>query len=69
LTAAVLGGVGNLPGAVLGGYLIGLIQALNDGLPYGLGQRWSQSVVFAVLMRVMVFRPEGLLGSPAVDKV
>lgn len=67
-TAAVLGGVGNLPGAVLGGYLIGLIQALNDGLPYGLGQRWSQSVVFAVLILVMVFRPEGILGTSSVDR-
>jgi branched-chain amino acid transport system permease protein len=67
-TAAVLGGVGNLPGAVLGGYLIGLIQSLNDGLPYGLGQRWSQSVVFAVLILVMVFRPEGILGTSSVDR-
>ncbi len=45
-TAAVLGGIGNLQGAVLGGVLIGLIQGFNDGLPYGLGQKWSQTVVF-----------------------
>ena len=68
-TAAVLGGVGNLAGAVLGGYLIGLIQAFNDGLPYGLGQQWSQSVVFGVLILLMVFRPEGILGTRTVDKV
>ena len=68
-TAAVLGGVGNLPGAVLGGFLIGLIQAFNDGLPYGLGQAWSQSVVFGVLILLMVFRPEGILGTSTVDKV
>ena len=68
-TAAVLGGVGNLPGAVLGGFLIGQIQALNDGLPYGFGQGWSQSVVFAVLIMLMVFRPQGILGERAVDKV
>ena len=67
-TAAVLGGVGNLPGAVLGGLLIGEIQALNDGLPYGLGQGWSQSVVFSVLILVMVFRPQGILGEPPVDR-
>jgi branched-chain amino acid transport system permease protein len=66
-TAAVLGGVGNLPGAVLGGVLIGLIQAFNDGLPYGLGQAWSQSVVFLVLILLMVFRPEGILGSRVVE--
>ncbi len=68
-TAAVLGGVGNLPGAVLGGFLIGLIQAFNDGLPHGLGQQWSQSVVFTVLILLMVFRPEGILGHPDIDKV
>ena len=68
-TAAVLGGVGNLPGAVIGGFLIGLIQAFNDGLPYGLGQAWSQSVVFLVLIALMVFRPEGLLGTRVVDSV
>jgi branched-chain amino acid transport system permease protein len=68
-TAAVLGGVGNLPGAVLGGFVIGLIQAYNDGLPYGLGQEWSQSVVFAILILVMVFRPEGILGQRTLEKV
>ncbi len=68
-TAAVLGGVGNLPGAVLGGFLIGLIQAFNDGLPHGFGQGWSQSVVFSVLILLLVFRPEGILGTRTVEKV
>jgi branched-chain amino acid transport system permease protein len=68
-TAAVLGGIGNLAGAVLGGVLIGLIQGLNDGLPYGLTQRWSQTVVFTVLILLMVFKPEGLLGKPTTEKV
>ena len=67
-TAAVLGGIGNLTGAVLGGLLIGLIQGLNDGLPL-LTQLWSQSVVFTVLILVMVFKPEGLLGKPTTEKV
>ena len=49
-TAAVLGGIGNLTGAVLGGVLIGLIQGLNDGARYGLGQQWSQTVVFTILI-------------------
>ena len=53
----MLGGVGNLTGAVLGGLLIGLIQGLNDGAPHGLGQEWSQSVVFTILILLMVFRP------------
>jgi branched-chain amino acid transport system permease protein len=67
-TAAVLGGIGNLAGAVLGGLLIGLIQGLNDGLPL-LGQLWSQSVVFTVLILLMVFKPEGILGKPTMEKV
>jgi len=68
-TGAVLGGVGNLLGAVIGGYVIGLVQAFNDGLPYGLGQQWSQSVVFLVLILLLVFRPEGLLGTRTVESV
>jgi branched-chain amino acid transport system permease protein len=67
-TAAVLGGIGNLTGAVLGGFLIGLIQGLNDGAPFGLGQKWSQSVVFAVLILLMVFRPNGLLGTGSGER-
>ncbi|HEU5470948.1 MAG TPA: branched-chain amino acid ABC transporter permease [Actinophytocola sp.] len=68
-TAAVMGGIGNLTGAVLGGILIGLIQGLNDGLPFGLGQKWSQSVVFSILILLMVFRPSGLLGRSHAEKV
>ena len=68
-TAAVLGGIGNLSGAVLGGFLIGIIQGLNDGAPYGLGQKWSQTVVFSILIMVMVFKPTGILGQQTVEKV
>ena len=68
-TSAVLGGIGNLSGAVLGAILIGLIQGLNDGLPIGLGQQWSQTVVFSILILLMTFRPTGLLGKPMVEKV
>jgi branched-chain amino acid transport system permease protein len=68
-TAAVLGGVGNLYGAVLGGIIIGLIQSYNDGLSVGPGQRWSQTMVFTVLILLMVYRPGGLLGETAQEKV
>jgi branched-chain amino acid transport system permease protein len=68
-TSAVLGGIGNLSGAVLGAILIGLIQGLNDGLPIGLGQQWSQTVVFSILILLMTFKPTGLLGKPMVEKV
>jgi branched-chain amino acid transport system permease protein len=73
-TAAVLGGIGNLVGAMLGGLVIGLIQALvvyipdNPYLPHG-GIAWSQAIVFAMLILILVFRPTGLLGQQTPEKV
>ena len=62
-TAAVLGGIGNLPGAVLGALCIGFIQAFNEGLRWHTpGSDWTQSIVFTILILILVFRPEGLLG-------
>jgi len=62
-TAAVLGGIGNLPGAVLGALCIGFIQADNEGLSWHApGSDWTQSIVFSILILILVFRPEGLLG-------
>jgi branched-chain amino acid transport system permease protein len=62
-TAAVLGGIGNLPGAVLGAIIIGLIQQFNEGLSWHApSSQWTQSIVFAILILILVFRPEGLLG-------
>ena len=62
-TAAVLGGIGNLTGAVLGAVLIGFIQAFNEGLPWAApGSDWTKSIVFGLLIAILVFRPEGLLG-------
>jgi branched-chain amino acid transport system permease protein len=64
-TAAVMGGIGNLKGAVIGGLIIGVIQAVSDGgnfLGLPLGEAWTPAVVFAILILVMVFRPQGLFG-------
>jgi branched-chain amino acid transport system permease protein len=62
-TAAVLGGIGNLAGAVLGGVLIGFVEAFSDGLTWLTpGANWTRAIVFALLIAVLVFRPEGLLG-------
>jgi branched-chain amino acid transport system permease protein len=58
-TAAVMGGIGNLRGAVLGGLIIGCIQQLSDNR---IGPEWTPAVVFAYLILIMVFRPQGLLG-------
>jgi branched-chain amino acid transport system permease protein len=61
-TAAVLGGIGNLPGAVLGSAIIGLVQAYNEGLDGTPGGDWTRTIVFGILIATLVFRPEGLLG-------
>jgi branched-chain amino acid transport system permease protein len=62
-TAAVLGGIGNLTGAVLGGILLGVIAALNDaGFLFNLGARWTNTVIFSLLILILVFKPSGLLG-------
>ena len=62
-TAAVLGGIGNLAGAVLGGLLIGFIQDYNEGLSWhGPGSSWTNTIVFGILILILVFRPQGLLG-------
>ena len=66
-TAAVLGGIGNLTGAVIGGFLIGLIQSFNASL--GMGDQWSNTAVFTILILLMVFKPEGLLGQTTTEKV
>jgi branched-chain amino acid transport system permease protein len=58
-TAAVMGGIGNLKGAVLGGLVIGVIQELADNR---IGGQWVSAVVFGYLIMIMVFRPQGLIG-------
>jgi branched-chain amino acid transport system permease protein len=58
-TAAVMGGIGNVRGAVLGGLIIGVIQSLSDSR---LGPQWTEAVVFGYLIAIMVLRPRGLLG-------
>ena len=62
-TAAVVGGIGNLPGAVLGGLVIAMVESFNNGLGWATpGSDWTQSIIFALLIIILVFRPEGLLG-------
>jgi branched-chain amino acid transport system permease protein len=62
-TAAVLGGIGNLAGAVLGAVCIGMIEQFNEGLTmFTPGSDWTRTIVFGILIATLVFRPEGLLG-------
>ena len=58
-TAAVMGGIGNLKGAVIGGLVIGIIQQISDNR---IGTEWTPAIVFAYLVLIMVFRPQGILG-------
>jgi len=65
-TAAVVGGIGSLPGAMLGGLLVGLTESFAAGY---VGGRWADLIVFGILIAVLLVRPSGLLGTPAVQKV
>jgi branched-chain amino acid transport system permease protein len=68
-TAAVLGGIGNLTGAVLGAVVIGLIQSFNEGLAWFTpGSDWTRSIIFGILIAILVFRPQGLLGEQTPDR-
>jgi len=64
-TAAVFGGIGNIYGAAIGGLLIGMIQSFWDGY---FESAWTQVVIFAVLILVLVFRPTGILGMRVPEK-
>ena len=64
-TSAVLGGIGNITGAVLGGFFIGFVENFSSSL--GLA-RWAELLVFAVLTLVLVFRPTGILGQQLGDR-
>jgi branched-chain amino acid transport system permease protein len=64
-TAAVLGGIGNMAGAALGGLMIGFLSAWSDQY---ISARWTNAIVFSILILVLVFRPHGLMGERTSDK-
>ncbi len=64
--AAVLGGIGNIPGAMLGGLLLGVIEALGAAF---ISTAWKDGIAFIVLILILIFRPTGLLGERVADKV
>lgn len=65
-TAAVLGGIGNIPGAMLGGVLLGVLEGLGAGY---ISSQWKNVFAFFILIIILLFRPSGLLGSRVVKKV
>ncbi len=64
--AAVLGGIGNIPGAMIGGLLLGVIEAL--GAAY-ISTAWKDGIAFIVLILILIFRPTGILGERVADKI
>jgi branched-chain amino acid transport system permease protein len=64
-TAAVMGGIGNIQGAFLGGMLLGLIAAISDRL---FDPRWTEAVIFALLVVILIFKPTGLLGEQTTER-
>jgi branched-chain amino acid transport system permease protein len=64
-TAAVLGGIGNITGAVIGGFVIGFIENFSSALTFS---RWSEFLVFMVLTFVLIFKPTGILGQATGDR-
>lgn len=65
-TAAILGGIGNIPGAMLGGFLLGVTEALAAGY---IAMAWKDAVAFLVLILILIIRPTGILGERAADKL
>ena len=65
--AAVVGGIGNLPGAALGGLVIGLLETFAGGIP-GVSN-YRDGIAFAILILILLFKPAGLLGKSTVEKV
>lgn len=67
-TAAVIGGIGSIPGAMLGGLILGLLESFGTQLP-GVGSGWKDVFSFSVLILVLVFKPTGLLGKPEQERM
>jgi branched-chain amino acid transport system permease protein len=67
-TAAVLGGIGILPGAMLGGLLLGTLESFGTQIPW-IGSQWKDVFSFGILILVLVFRPNGLLGRTTIERM
>jgi branched-chain amino acid transport system permease protein len=67
-TAAVIGGIGSIPGAMLGGLILGLLESFGTQIP-GIGSEWKDVFSFSVLILMLVFKPTGLLGKPENERM
>jgi len=64
--SAILGGIGNIPGAMLGGMILGIIETLGAGY---VSPQWKDVIAYAILILILIFRPTGLLGERVAEKL
>ncbi len=67
-TAAVIGGIGSIPGAMLGGIVLGMLEAFGTQIPF-VGSEWKDVFTFAILILLLVFKPTGLLGRTEIERM
>lgn len=67
-TAAVIGGIGSIPGAMLGGLLLGLLEAFGTQIPF-IGTEWKDVFSFGILILLLVFKPTGILGKTEIERM
>ena len=67
-TSAVIGGIGSIPGAMLGGLLLGLLEAFGTALPF-VGSQWKDVFAFGLLILILILRPNGLLGKSEIERM
>lgn len=67
-TAAVIGGIGSIPGAMLGGLVLGLLEAFGTQIPF-IGSEWKDVFAFGILILLLVFRPTGILGKTEIERM
>ena len=67
-TAAVIGGIGSIPGAMLGGLLLGLLESFGTQIPF-IGTEWKDVFSFGILILLLVFKPTGILGKTEIERM
>ncbi|MFA5537260.1 MAG: branched-chain amino acid ABC transporter permease [Bacillota bacterium] len=67
-TAAVIGGIGSIPGAMVGGLILGLLEAIGTQLPM-VGSEWKDVFAFVILILLLVFKPTGILGKSEIERM
>jgi branched-chain amino acid transport system permease protein len=67
-TAAVIGGIGIIPGAMLGGLVLGLLEAFGTQIPF-IGSEWKDVFAFGILILLLVFRPTGIMGKTEIERM